>query len=267
MSQSGSHGRMSRSRMSASRSHGSSSRAVVIDEKERKDVGDRIVQAGFYKRGFVWFFYVARVGLAILPVLVGLGAANLGHVTVTMGLIYGILAGAIGSVAPSFWLDYKKRVRQTKLRRALPDALDIIIVCVEAGLSLPAALQRVSKELRQAHPLLAGEMAICQREIQMGCSAGEALHQLSERFDLEELRSLASVIQQAERFGASIVNALRVHAETLRIKRFQRAEELAAQAVVKLVFPTILCIFPSLFIVLAGPAVFRIFQMFDKMAS
>ena len=262
ISQSGSIGR-SRSRGSTIRSH-----VVVTDRQdERVKLGDRVVQAGFYKRGSIWMFQAARILFGILPVLIGLGAANLGYTSVTLGLIYGVVAGAVGSVAPSFILDYRKNLRQAKIRRALPDALDVIIVCVEAGLSLSAALQRVSRELRGAHPMLAGEMAICQREVQMGCSPGEALQKLARRFDLEELRSLASVIQQAERFGASIVNALRVHAETLRLKRFQRAEELASQAVVKLVFPTILCIFPSLFVVLAGPAVYRIFQMFDKLGS
>jgi tight adherence protein C len=151
------------------------------------------------------------------------------------------------------------------LRRALPDALDVIIICVEAGLSVQAAMAKVSRELSSVHPLLAAEMMICQREMQLGASAGEALNRLSQRFDLAEMRSLASVISQAERFGASIISALRVHAQTLREKRFQRAEELAQKASVKLVFPTIAFIFPALFVVLAGPAVVRIFGMFDKM--
>jgi tight adherence protein C len=115
--------------------------------------------------------------------------------------------------------------------------------------------------------MLSAELTICQREIQMGATTGEALRRVADRFDLEELRTLAAVVQQAERFGASIVHALRVHADSLRLKRFQRGEELAQRAAVKLVFPTILCIFPALFIVLAGPAVYRIFEMFQHLSA
>lgn len=238
------------------------------DSKEKDDgLVERITQAGFYKRQTVVWYHLVRLCLAVIPFACGIVAYNLGYVTFQWGLIYGVLASVFGTLAPSFWLDYQKSARQTQVRRALPDALDAIIICIEAGLSLPAAMARVSKELGTAHPMLAAEMSICQREIQLGASAGEALHRLAQRFDLEEIRSLASVVHQAERFGASIVQALHVHAETLRIKRFQLAEEKAQKAAVKLVFPTILCIFPALFIVLAGPAVYRIFGMLDKMAG
>lgn len=228
---------------------------------------ERIVQAGLYKKGSMALYSAIRVVLMTGPIVMGVVVGQLGLVSPTLGLVYGLLAGVVGTVAPSFWLDYKKAKRQTQIRRALPDALDVIVTCVDAGLSLPAAISRVSAELRSAHPMLAVEMAICQREIQLGASTGTALRRFSQRFDLEELRSMASVIQQAEKFGASITNALRVHAGSLREKRFQIAEERAQRAAVKIVFPTILCIFPALFIVLAGPAVTRIFQMFDTMAQ
>lgn len=236
-------------------------------EDESLSLVDRIMHAGFYKKQTVWIYHAVRICMAIVPLSLGIAAYRFGYVSMQWGLVYGILASVFGTLAPSFWLDYKKSQRQTQLRRALPDALDVIIICVEAGLSLPAALSRVSKELGTVHPMLAKEMAICQREIQLGASSGEALRRLAQRFDLAEMRSLASVIHQAERFGASIVQALRVHAETLRLKRFQLAEEKAQRAAVKLVFPTILCIFPALFIVLAGPALYRIFEMLDKMVE
>jgi tight adherence protein C len=231
------------------------------------ELTERVVQAGLYKRGAIAIYSTIRFVLMVLPVVMGIVIGQLGLVSPTLGLVYGLIAGVFGTIVPSFWLDYRKSTRQTQIRRALPDALDIIVTCVDAGLSLPAAITRVSKELRFAHPMLAVEMAICQREIQLGASTGTALRRFSQRFDLEELRSLASVIQQAEKFGASITNALRVHAEGLRDKRFQLAEEKAQKAAVKIVFPTILCIFPALFIVLAGPAVTRIFVMFDAMAQ
>lgn len=116
-------------------------------------------------------------------------------------------------------------------------------------------------ELGTAHPLLAVELGIVEREMQMGLTAGEAMRQFAKRFDLEELRSLASVISQAERFGSSVTKALRTYAEALRSKRRQRAEELAQKAAVKILFPTLLCIFPGLFIVIMGPAAIRIYQV------
>ncbi|NND99890.1 MAG: type II secretion system F family protein [Pirellulaceae bacterium] len=237
-------------------------------QKERTvGLTERIVQAGLYRKESIAVYSTVRIVLMLGPMVMGVVVGQLGLVPPGLGIVYGIIAGVFGTLAPSFWLDYRKSKRQMRMRRALPDALDIIVTCVDAGLSVPAAISRVSRELRTAHPMLATEMAICQREIQLGASTGVALQRFGQRFDLEEVRSLASVIQQAEKFGASITNALRVHGETLRDKRFQRAEEKAQQAGVKIVFPTILCIFPSLFIVLAGPAVARIYSMFETIGQ
>jgi tight adherence protein C len=224
------------------------------------------MQAGIYRPKMIAVFQSVRLALSLVPAVLSFIAFQTSLISLTWALLFGVGAGVFGYLAPSLWLDYQKSCRQTSLRRALPDALDVIIICVEAGLSIQAAMAKVSRELSSVHPLLATEMAICQREMQLGASAGDALNRLAQRFDLAEVRSLASVINQAERFGASVINALRVHGQTLREKRFQRAEELAQKAGVKLVFPTIVFIFPSLFVVLAGPAVVRIFGMFDKMA-
>jgi tight adherence protein C len=186
---------------------------------------------------------------------------------VTGSVLVGLTVGIAGVLAPGFVLDYRKSRRQTMIRRALPDALDVIIVCLEAGLSLPAAIVRVAKELGTAHPMLAAEMTIVHREIQLGVSTGAALRNLADRFDLEELRSLSAVVQQAEKFGASLVSALRVHGDTLRRKRFQLAQERAQKATVKLLFPTVLCIFPAMFVVILGPAAFDIMALFERMAA
>jgi tight adherence protein C len=238
--------------------------AAAANEEEKKSLGDRLVQAGLYKRNSVGFYVATQVILFVLPVAGSIAASSAGVITMRQALFLGAITGILGILVPSFWLDAQKRKRQTQLRRALPDALDVIVVCVEAGLSLPAAFARVSNELRTAHPMLAAEMIIVQREIQMGCSTGEALRRFADRFDLEELRSMSSVILQAEKFGASIVQALRVHAESLRIKRYQRAEERAQQAAVKLLIPTVFFIFPSLFVVLLGPAIFDIYELVIK---
>jgi tight adherence protein C len=150
-------------------------------------------------------------------------------------------------------------------RRALPDALDLMVICLEGGLSLPAALKRISAELRTAHTELAAELAIVQREIQLGRSPGDALKQMGIRSDLEEVRSLSSVITQAEKFGASLVKSLRVHSETLRLKRQQRAEEMGAKAATKVLFPTLLFIFPAIFVVILGPAAIQIMKTLGSM--
>ena len=230
------------------------------------DLIDRVMQAGLYRPKMIAIYQTVRFSLSLIPGVIVFIAFQSSMISLLWAVVVGVGACLFGFLAPSLWLDYKKAGRQTTLRRALPDALDVIIICVEAGLSVQASMAKVSRELSSVHPLLAAEMAICQREMQLGASAGEALNRLAQRFDLAEMRSLASVVSQAERFGASIITALRVHGQTLREKRFQRAEELAQKAGVKLVFPTIVFIFPALFVVLAGPAVVRIFGMFDKMA-
>jgi tight adherence protein C len=167
-------------------------------------------------------------------------------------------------IGPSFWLEGRKDKRQTSFRRALPDALDLLVICLEGGLSAPAALRRVGTELRTAYPFLGLELGIVLREIQLGSSPGEALQKMGFRTDLEEIRSLASVMTQAEKFGASLVRSLRVHADTLRVKRQQYAEERAQKASIKVLFPTLLFIFPAIFVVIIGPAVFQIIEQLNQ---
>lgn len=228
----------------------------------RRKVADRLVQAGIYRRNSTSAYVVTKAILVGLPVSLGFMASSTGLLTFNQALVSGLITGIVGTIAPGFWLDAQRSRRQTTLRRALPDALDVIIVCVEGGLSLPASFARVASELRGVHPLLAAEMKIVQREIQLGRSTGESLKNFANRFDLAELRGLASVVLQAERFGASVVKALRVHADSLREKRLQNAEEMAAKAAVKLLFPTVVFIFPALFVVILGPAAFDVFELF-----
>jgi len=227
----------------------------------RRKVADRLVQAGIYRRNSTSAYVITKVILVALPVTLGFMASTAGLLTFNQAIVSGLITGILGTIAPGIWLDAQRSRRQTTLRRALPDALDVIIVCVEGGLSLPASFARVANELRGVHPLLAAEMKIVQREIQLGRSTGESLKSFANRFDLEELRGLASVVLQAERFGASVVKALRVHADSLREKRLQQAEELAAKAAVKLLFPTVVFIFPALFVVILGPAAFDVIEL------
>jgi tight adherence protein C len=233
---------------------------VPTDEEERTLLKTRLIHAGLYGRQSMVLFLGVKMLLIVGPTLLGLAAGSLGLVSPQYGILGGACLGILGMIGPSFWLDHMKARRQTAFRRALPDTLDVLVICLEGGLSLPGALKRVSTELRTAHPELAAELNIVQREIQLGRFPGEALQQMGIRTDLEEVRSLASVISQAEKFGASLVKSLRVHADTLRLKRQQRAEELAQKAATKVLFPTILFIFPAIFVVILGPAAFQIME-------
>ena len=235
------------------------------DDKERTLLKSRLVHAGLYGRQAMPVFLGVKLLLIVAPALLGLTAGTLGLIPLAPAFLGGACLGILGMIGPSFWLDRKKAVRQSSFRRSLPDALDILVICLEGGLSLPGSLKRIAGELRTAHPLLAAELNIVQREIQLGRSAGDALHQFALRTDLEEVRSLSSVIVQAERYGASLVKSLRVHADTLRLKRQQRAEEMAQKAAIKILFPTLLFIFPAIFVVILGPAAFQIYEVLANM--
>jgi tight adherence protein C len=237
---------------------------IPTDEGERTKLQTRLIHAGLYRRQAMVVFLGVKV-LLIAPAFLCVAASLIGVVTLWQGLIIGGCLVIVGLIGPSFWLDHMKRKRQSNFRRALPDALDVLVICLEGGLSLSAGLRRVSTELRTAHPALASELAIVQREVQLGLTSGEALKKMGERSDLEEVRSLASVILQSERLGASLVKSLRVHAESLRLKRYQRAEEKAAVAATKVLFPTLLFILPAVFVVVLGPAAFHLIEMFGKM--
>ncbi len=238
---------------------------VPDDEEERKLLQARLVHAGLYGRQAMVLYLGVKILLMTAPALVGLAAGLAGLVPVAHGVLVGSISGAVGMIGPSFWLDKKKAARQVAIRRALPDALDVVVICLEGGLSLPGTLRYVAEDLRTAHPLLAAELNIVQREVQLGLTAGESLRKLADRTDMEEIRSLASVIIQADRLGASLVKSLRVHADTLRLKRRQRAEEMAQKAGTKLLFPTIIFIFPSLFVVVLAPGLIQLTSTFKML--
>ena len=212
-------------------------------------------------------FLGVKLVLIVTPALVGVAVGFVGLVPLAPAFLVGACLGILGMIGPSFWLDWKKRARQSNFRRSLPDALDLLVICLEGGLSLPGALKRVSIELRSAHVQLASELNIVQREIQLGRSSGEALRKMGERSDLEEVRSLAGVIIQSERFGAGLVKSLRVHSESLRTKRMQQAEEKAQMAATLVLFPTVLFILPAMFVVILGPAIIHITEIFGRMGE
>ncbi len=226
---------------------------------QKKPVGkvalrDRLVHAGFYRESFLPLLQIVRIALLGLIVLGGYLLSLIGLVTPQAGLTMGLLGAGFSALLPGFLLDHLKARRQLAMRRALPDALDVIVISLGGGLPVAASFQRVASELVGVHPLLAAEMTIVQREVQMGRSLGQAVFNLASRFDLDDLRSMANVIQQSERYGASVTRAFQIFADGLRANRIQQAEEMARKASVKLIFPTALFIFPVMFVVILAPA-------------
>jgi tight adherence protein C len=163
--------------------------------------------------------------------------------------------GLVGYLVPTFWLKLRIKKNKKNLTYGLADALDLMVVCVEAGLTVDSAMQRVGTEMALAHPEIARELGITHMETRVGLSRVESLKNLGVRTGCEALQSLAAMLIQADRFGTSIASALRIHADTLRHERHHAAEEMAAKASVKMSFPLVLFIFPATFIILAGPTV------------
>jgi tight adherence protein C len=238
---------------------------LPTNEAHRTRLRQRLIEAGIYDRHALPVLLGVKMLLMAAPLVLTVALALTGLLTPIRAVFAGAVGLGLGMVGPGLWLDYRKSRRQTVLRRGLPDALDMLVLCLEGGVSLTAAMQRVIAELHAAHPLLGAEMDLVQREMLLGVSAGDGLQKLAARSDLEELRNLASVIVQSERYGTSVVKALRIHADSLRQQRQQRAEELAQKAAVKILFPTLLCIFPAIFIVILGPAAYQILAIFSRM--
>ena len=233
---------------------------VPDDEDERTKLRARLVQAGLYHRQAMHIFLGVKLAMLGLATVVGIGLTTTKILPPTQALPLASALFLAGMVGPSFWLDKVKAKRQSILRRGLPDALDVLIICLEGGLGLQGGIKRVADELSGAHPLLGSELKIVDREIHIGRSPGEALDHFGRRSDLEEVISLASVVTQSERFGASLVKSLRTHSDTLRGKRKQKAEEKAQKASTLILAPTLLFIFPALFIILLAPAVYQVMK-------
>lgn len=175
-----------------------------------------------------------------------------------------ILGGALlaGILVPEGWVLWRVSVRQHNLRRALPDALDLLVICVEAGLGMDQALLRVSQELKVVHRELSDELQLVNLEMRVGKTRLDALRELGRRTGIDDIKSLVAMLAQTERFGTSIADSLRVHSDDLRTRRRQRAEEMGAKTTVKMVPPLVLFIFPALMVVILGPAILVILRQF-----
>ena len=229
-------------------------------ESEVSAIREALLTAGYRNAQAPILFMGAKLltSLLALALAVFMPAKLLGFPTVSAQLMIYVGAASAGYFIPMLWLRHAISGRKEKILSAFPDALDLMVVCVEAGLGLDAAINRVSSEIRFAHKELAEEFNLVGLELRTGLSRAEALRNLSRRVDLEEVGSLVALLIQTEKFGTSVGQALRVHADSMRVNRQLRAEEMAAKLPVKLLFPLVFFIFPSLFVVVIGPAVIKI---------
>ena len=222
----------------------------------------RLVHAGFRRQDAVIVFLGLRIGVALLAFAVLalplITKPNLGLALGAAGLAY-VLAGVV--------LARLAKNRQHRIRLSLPDALDLLVVSVEAGLGLDQALQRVGDELEFAHPELSEDLRMINLELRAGKPRPEALHNLADRTGVDDVASLVAVLVQTDKFGTSVAQSLRVQSEVLRTKRRQRAEEAAAKTGVKMVFPLVICIFPAIWVVTLGPAAIKFMQVLSPMAA
>lgn len=223
------------------------------DREEVSRVRRRFAHAGIYSTAAIQLFVTCKIilcaGGVVLGVVVGLSKSD-----PLIGAVLGAFAAVIGLMMPGIWLSLRISRRQWALQSALPDALDLMVVCVEAGLTIDAAIQRVGHEIALAHPDISRELGITHMETRVGVTRVDALRNLGLRTGVSSIQSLSAMLVQAERFGTSIGQALRVHAESLRVKRQHAAEERAAKTTVKLAFPVVLFIFPTVVLTLGGPA-------------
>ena len=172
-----------------------------------------------------------------------------------------------GFILPDFWLGRKIKARQLTLRLALPDTLDLLVICMEAGLGIDQVLLYVSQELRVAHPEICEEFDLVNAEMHVGKTRIEALRSLATRTGVDDIQALVSTLIQTDRFGTSVADSMRVHSDELRTKRRQRAEEMAAKTTIKMIFPLVLFIFPALFVVILGPAVITMMHTLGNMGK
>jgi len=222
----------------------------------------KFLRAGIRRENASSMFWGARVLLAVLlPIcawLVPLTAIKLLSLPLKAGLC--VYFAVLGFYLPEIWLRVKTARRREKLIRGFPDALDLLVVCVEAGMGMDAAINRVAREIRFSNKELSEEFRLMSLELRAGKSRRDALKNLALRTNIEDVNSLATLLIQTDRFGGNIAQALRVYSDTFRTKRYQRAEERAAKIPVKLVFPLILFILPSLFVAIAGSAAIQLYR-------
>lgn len=230
------------------------------DEDQQNSLKLRLANAGFSNPNASRNFLAIKMVSLGLGVLFG-GAYGFASVDKNSWMAW-VIGGGAGFYLPEVVLTLMKCSRQTKIFLQLPDALDLLVVCVEAGLGLDAGMRRVSEELNSGAPEVCQELATANMQLQMGKPRRQVLHDLGVRTGVDDMRALAAILIQADKFGSSIAQALRVQSDSMRVKRRQMAEEKAQQTAVKMIFPLVLFIFPGIFVVLVGPAGIQLMENF-----
>ena len=235
-------------------------------EGETSRMQVRFLEAGIRARNAIMVFFGAKVLLAVffVGVFLGLQVFISRRTTVSQVLLVAIILAAVGFYLPNLWLRIKIARRKEEITRGFPDGLDLLVVCAEAGMGLDAAMKRVGDEIRLSNKPLSEEFNQLNLEMRAGKNRRDALKNLAMRTGLEDVQSLSTLLIQTDKFGTSVAQALRVQSDSMRTKRTERVEELAAKLPIKLIFPTILFIFPSLFLVLIGPALIQAYRMWTR---
>lgn len=226
--------------------------------------GERLRKAGLSEPNAQLRILGMRGACAVAFFLLTLMTERTGFLSLRAALFAACFVASIGWFLPTVWINQVIKQRQAMFRQAVPDFIDLIIVCLDAGMSLQDSIRRVGDELRIVHPGLAHELDIVQQNVELGDSIGKAIHRMANRTSYDGLRTLSTFIREAQRFGTNITEAMRNHAEIERLKREQAAEEMAQKASVKILFPTLLLIMPALFVVLVGPALIQIREAFAQ---
>lgn len=240
--------------------------ALPKEELERHKTQRDLYRAGYRSPQALQTFYALKAVLTVtLAGIVLVGAQFFPELTSQKLMLYAAIAAAVGLLLPNYVLSKKLTSQMRLLRNAFPDALDLLVVCVESGLGLGPAIQRVADEINVSHPELSLELASVNAEIRAGVQREEALRNLAERTGLPDIRGLVGLLIQSMRFGTSVADALRIYSEEFRDKRMQAAEEQAAKIGTRMIFPLVLCMFPVFFVVAVGPAALRIIDSFGRL--
>jgi tight adherence protein C len=233
-------------------------------ELEQNALRIRLANAGFNNPLAPQLFLAIKFCGLLMGALLGGGIGLLTYGLSKNGYTSVALAAGAGFYLPELILRYIKSKRQEQIFLSLPDALDLLVVCVEAGLGLDAAMRRVVDEMTDTHPVIASELSMCLMQLQMGRPRRDVLHDLGVRTGVDDVKSLVAILIQADKFGSSIAQALRVQSDAMRVKRRQIAEEKAQKTAVQMLFPLVLFIFPGIFVVLVGPAAIK---MIDQLLT
>ena len=224
------------------------------NEKDMSKIRQDLIEAGFRSESAPMTYLALRLVVAVFFLFGGGGFALFMYGFTNTALIRALVIAGAGFFLPSLVLGQLVKRRKQQIFNGLPDALDLLVVCVEAGLGLDQAMRRVAEEMKKSYRIMADEFSLCNLQLQMGRARNQVLTDLGARTGVDDLRALASILIQADKFGSSIANALRVQSDAMRVRRQQIAEEKAAKTAVKLIFPLVLFIFPGIFVVLVGPA-------------